>query len=734
MARNTDGRKPTQKRLHGGGRWHAGGVLFYLLPVLTPDCAWTDSRGQEGAMEGLPTIVISPEWREADPLSVPKTVNRLGSQRLDGSGTGSTVDLQYAAPGFVFKTNSVLGQPYLRGVGSDVITAGAEASVATFIDGVYQPRAFDSIVDFYDIDRVELIKGPQSVSLGRNVVGGAVSIHTRDPVFYPDSWGEVVTGTYNRRGVRGALNLPAPEAGLALRIAGNAMRRDGYSRNLFLGEDADNENSQAVRGKLLYRPHARLRLLFAADYREEASNRAIAPWVDPEQGVNGGILSGGTVPEDPRRITSNVRPDLNLESVRLSLHANGKGERQEWASTTAYLDTDVQLALDLDGTDADFAANFPFGKSRAFIQEFRLYRGGGEQPGWTLGAFFLRENARQALDIHLPLSGIESHPDGRVDTLSWSVFVQFERRLKPRWWLRGGLRHSRDRRRLDLRRTRIAASAAEVEQQHEQSDWQATIPELSLSYVPSTDRLYYASVSRGYKAGGYNTSSIQPAFDPEYLWAWELGFKSRRHATRPGLRAALFYYDYRDMQLRTPPPDASEGSFPRVINAAESVIQGLDLEADYRPLPGLSLSLGTTLLDARFEEFVSVDPNNPDRDPDRSGDPLPQAPALSLNLGLDYRWRTARGGGFALRMGYRYQSAVYFNIYKDRSVREKAYGILDAGLEYQSPGRRWYARLHGGNLTNELYAQTIIRNDPLIGVKRFWGAPRTWTLSLGYRL
>jgi len=127
----------------------------------------------------LRTIIITPEGQPVNPQQSPKTVNYFSAQELDHSAVNSTIDLQYKTPGFIFKTNAVLGQPYLRGVGNDTISAGTEASVATFVDGIYLPRAFDSIVDFYDLQRVEVIKGPQGVQLGRNVVGGAISIHTR---------------------------------------------------------------------------------------------------------------------------------------------------------------------------------------------------------------------------------------------------------------------------------------------------------------------------------------------------------------------------------------------------------------------------------------------------------------------------------------------------------------------------------------------------------------------------
>ncbi len=691
-----------------------------------------DSSGHHGDDRSLPLIVISPEWRDVDAQSVPKSVSRFDGKALAASGTGNTIDLQYEAPGFLFKTNSVLGQPYLRGVGSDVITAGAEPSVATFIDGVYHPRAYDSIVDFYDLDRVEVIKGPQGVSLGRNVVGGAISIHSRDPEPYRSAWGEVLYGSYDKRSFRGAVNVPLAGPRLAFRLAGNLTRREGYSRNIFLGEDADNENHGGIRGKLRYRPGNEFDLLLTAEYRREDSNRAIAPWPDPVHGVNGGIQMGGIVSPNPRELTSNVRPVIDTDYRRYSLRAGWVLDRHELISTTALVDSDARLSLDLDGTNADFAANHPSGSSQTLTQEFRFFSRDEPRFNWTLGAFLLDERACQRLDVRLPQAGIISQPDGRVGSQSWALFGQVDYRINPRWRLRAGLRHTNDQRKLDLIKTVTSSSGRSETRQQERRNWRATTPEIVLEYSPRKQALYYASYSRGYKAGGFNTSSIQPAFDPEDLRAIELGTKARFLSQRAQLNASLFHYDYRDMQLRTPPPDASGGAYPIVINAARSAIQGLDLDGRYQASPRLGLSLNLTLMDARFVEFVSVDPNNPGDDPDRSGKQLPQAPRLSLNAGTEYAWPTSPGH-FRFRAHYLYQSDVFFNIYQDEYVRQKSYGLLNASLEFNSRNSGWYVTLYGRNLADRLYRQAVIRADPLIGIKHFWGAPRTLGLIVGYR-
>jgi iron complex outermembrane recepter protein len=700
--------------------------------LLTGACnAVAQTQGPESAAE-LPVIIVTPEWRPVDAQSVPKTINVLSAESLSRAGLHDTIDLQQVVPGFVFKTNSVLGQPYLRGVGSDFISAGAESSVATFVDGVYLPRAFDTIVDFFDLERVEVIKGPQAVHLGRNVVGGAVSVNTADPGFERAGYLDLELGDYARRRVRGAADIPLGDGPFALRIAGSAAERDGYTDNVFLNTDVNGENFHAWRAKLLYAPGDDLSLVVGVERHREDSTRATGSQPVPGLGLNGGIALGGIVPADPRLITENVRGDIAVRSTRVSARLRASWNDFDLLSTTAYVETDAALSLDLDGTNADFASNHPSGSSRALMQELRLM-GDGKRWSWTAGTFLLDEDADQALDVRLPQTGTRSLPDADVATRSWALFGEAAYRFSTAWRGRVGFRYTQDAREIDLVRVVASPAGTAVFTQNESGRWSGATPELGVEYTPREDRLYFASVARGYKAGGYNTSTIQAAFDSEFLVAYEVGIKTTlpRHGLR--VNASLFHYDYDDMQLNTPPTDAPVGAFPRVINAAESSVDGVDVEVLLRPGAGnFGLAFGATLLEAQFDEFVSIDPNNPTVDPDRAGNRMPQAPEASLNLRADYGW-PLRGGSLTLTGEYRRQSSVWFNIYEDPALRHPGYALLGASLAFESSAGSWYAELWSRNLSDELFAQTILRNDPYGGVKRLWGAPRTFGVRAGYR-
>lgn len=688
-------------------------------------------RNDEFASE-LPVVIVTPEWRPVDLQTVPKTVNTLSADLLDVLGIDDTIDLQNAVPGFSFKTNSVLGQPYLRAVGSDYISAGAESSVATFADGAYLPRAFDSIVDLYDIERIEVLKGPQSVHLGRNVVGGAISIHTVEPGRGGDGYVDVHAGSYAERRVRVATNVPLPAETLALRIAGSSAEHDGYTRNVYSGTDENGEDFYALRAKLAYEPSDSLAFAFATERHGEDSTRATG--TKPLGiGSNGGIALGGYVPSEPREIAENILPFIEVDGVRHSAHVDWDRGTYSLLATTAYVATDVAIALDLDSTDAAFASNHPTAMSRSWAQELRFVSAGSSAWSWTAGTFLLDERANQTLDVRLPQTSTRTVTDADVDTRSYAMFGEGAYRFNPRWRARLGVRHTQDRREIDLVRTATSPANPPVLTQAQRGRWNGTTPELGLEFNPRQNRLWYGNVARGYKAGGFNTSSIQAAFEPEDLLAYEAGIKTAMLRQRMRVNAALFYYDYEDLQLNTPPTGAPLGTFPRVINAAKAIVRGADVEVLFRPSArDLTLSLGAALLDAEFDAFVSLDPNNPTVPADRAGNRMPQAPELAANLRAEYAWTLARGR-LSLGGEYRRQSAVYFNIYEDPALRQPGYGLVNASLEFESARGDWYASLVGRNLTDELYAQTLLRNDPLGGVKVLWAAPRTFGATFGYR-
>jgi iron complex outermembrane receptor protein len=693
------------------------------------------------AQEKLEEVIVTAERRAVDIQKTPLSVVALSGADLDSSTIQSTIDLQYRTTGFVFKTNTVLGQPYIRGVGSDIISAAADASVATFVDDVYQTRATASIVEFYDLDRVELIKGPQSTLFGRNVTGGAVRLFSKRPQPEFQASGDLLYGNYDRVRLRGMVNVPLAGDKAIFRLSGISAQRDGYTENVFTGRELDDEDFWSARAQLLLAPNEDLELLLMADYTDEDSTRTLGNYPSTDCCVNLGILFGGVVPDDPRKVTHDVDDYVQAESSGGSAKITWDTGPITLTSITAYRKTEFQEALDLDATNVPAVSNSPQEESKTFTQDIQIASNGDERFDWIAGVFYLDEEAFQMLDIQLPIFSAYSQPAGDIDTEAWAIYGQGSYDLTDQWRVTLGLRYSHEERAQDFTQTisdplgAVTGVPGTVVLANSDSDeWDSWTPKLGIEWFGSDDLMVYGSVAKGFKAGGLNSNALQPAFDPESLWAYEIGLKSTVWDGRARFNIAAFWYDYSDIQLLTLAPDAPTGAFPIVVNAAEATINGIEAELQAQITDGFSIDAAVTLLNAEYDEFVSIDPNRPTDDPDHEGDPLQQAPETSSNLGLQYDWEFGQGARLTARAEWRYVSEVFFNAFSDPVVRQGGYSLFNARLGYQAPDNRWYVALFGRNLGDKLYAQTRVRQDPLVGNLNVWGAPRTYGIEIGARL
>jgi iron complex outermembrane recepter protein len=695
---------------------------------------------QEPNRTRLEEVVVTAERRLADAQRTPISISVLSRTQLDATGAQTTADLQHLVPGLVFKTNTVLGQPYIRGVGSDIISAGADPSVATYVDDVYQARAIAAFQTLYDLDRVEVVKGPQGTLFGRNVTGGAVRLFSRRPEPEFSTEGDVLLGSYDQVRLRGVLNAPVRGDGAILRLSGVATQRDGYTRNLLTGGTIDDEDLRSVRTQLQLGATGRVKTLLIAESTRERSTRTLGQHPDATCCASLGVLLGGAVPNDPRDVLHDLPEHVSVTSKGISAKVAWGTNAVSFDSTTAYRKTEFDGALDLDSTDVPAVANFPVERSTLVTQDFQLTSADSGDVSWVAGIFYLREDAFQSLDIELPLFSAFSRPSGAVETEAYAVYGQAAYRATERVRLTAGTRYSRERRAQDFSQVisdplgAVTGTPGSIELANRESkSWTSWTPKLAAEYFASETLLVYASISEGVKAGGFNSSAFQPAFDPEELVAAEIGIKLSAPSGRTRFNAAAFHYDYSGLQLLTLAPGSPPSAFPIVINAAAATVRGIELQLETQPTNSLRIDSGIALLDATFDDFVSVDPNNPLDDPNRADQPMPQAPRVEANVGVQYEWNFARYGRLTLRTDWRRQASIFLNAFADPAVRQRSYSLVDARAVFERSDARWHVAVFGRNLGDELYAQSRIRQDPLVGALSAWGAPRTYGVELGGR-
>lgn len=688
----------------------------------------------------LGTVTVTAQKRSESIQSVPITMNAYSGADLLNSGVENTIDLQVKEPSLVFTTNAAFGQPYLRGVGSDLFTPGAESSIATFVDDVYQSRTVSALQDFFDVERVDVVKGPQGVLFGRNAVGGAINVYSQKPT---DTFGGYLSGTYgnfDKIRLEGALNVPLAEDVASWRIAGLISERDGYVDNVFTGGDVDDEGLVAFRSHLDLSLSPNFDVLLSVYHSNEDSSRSLAARVDTSSGLAIADGFGATRPADPFEVALNEDSSIDIETTGFAATADWDLGPVGLKSITSYRETDTAITLDLDASELDFASNQPTQQSETFSQEFQLVSQGESNFEWVLGAFVLQEDATQFLDVNLNFPAVtgaptdlRDQPGGDVETTSFGVFGNAKWQFTDAWAINLGLRYNYDERSLDFLETVSLLSnglvVAEIPFQLE-DDYSEWTPRVVLEYTPQDDLLLYASASRGYKAGGFNTNIAQPeGFEPETLWAYEAGVKSTFANGRARVNSAIFHYDYQDLQLNTIPPGSPAGTFQIVINAAEASITGWEGDAAFLITDNFEVNAGFQILDAEFDEFSALNPNDvASGEVDRSGGRLPRAPETSINLGAQYTLQV-NNRDLTLRGDYRYESDQFLDIFQDDAVMRDANSIFNARASYELTDNVSLA-LWGRNLTDEEVVQSSLRVDGLFGTIQFFSPPRTYGATL----
>ncbi|MBW7836205.1 MAG: TonB-dependent receptor [Sphingomonadales bacterium] len=703
--------------------------------------------GQSWAVEAdtlaLEEILVSAQRREESLQKVPIAITSFSAEQFNRSGLQTTLDLQYRTPGLVFTTNAALGQPYIRGIGTDIINVGTDPSVAVHIDGLYQTRAAASMRDLFDIERVEVVKGPQGTLYGRNATGGAINILTKEPSNEIEAAADLLYGNYDKKRARGMINVPLVENKVSFRASAFISKRDGFSYDALRDVDLDDEDVWGVRGKLRIDLSENLKLTLSADHSKERSTRNLAPKVNPYLPSPARDIFGAIIGLDPRVVNNNNDMFTNIDHTSFSAHLEWDLGEVVFKSISGYTKSKNDVQLDIDATEIDFSWDTENEDDKSFSQEFQLASANNDKFEWVVGAFYLHEKAGQHFQIFItPLAADMDYPvENRVD--AYALFGQGSYNVSDKLRLTAGLRYSYEKKKGDFLNivtdpfgllTGVPGGGVFVSQSSPNESWKAWTPKFGIDYFINDDVMLYVSATRGFKSGGFNLLGSGEQFDPEYIWSYEAGFKSMLLDQRLRLNVAAFYYDYTDLQVNRFNP-ATGGATTSVTNAASAEVKGLEAEVLALLAKGLELDMGLAVLDAKYKDFLSANPDAPDPfvDQDLSGNTLPRSPKFSLSAGLQYTHDIGNYGSVTLRGEAKYQSHIWFDQFNSSDVEEDNYTLLNAFATFESADDRWRVQVYGRNLTDKLYRQSVIRATSLIGTLDFWGAPRTYGIEVGFR-
>jgi iron complex outermembrane recepter protein len=668
----------------------------------------------------------------------------------DAIGPGKIEDIEALAraiPNVSVGDQFGVNRTFIRGIGMTSIDLGADGAVAFLQDGVIIARPAAQLAGFYDVERVEVLRGPQGTLYGRGATAGAMNLVTKKPTDQLEGYVRASYGNYDAVALEGAVSGPVSGDDVMLRIAGRYDNRSGYGVNLVTGEDVDDRNAYAVRGSLLANLSSNLTLTLQAEYyREDDNNYAFhyfGPTVAPENAL-GSLLGGDTIitfaqarGEEPN--FRNGFSDQDAINDREGYNFTGELslDLDDWniKSITSYRYFDRFQRTDLDASDVNlFGQNNYTETSKTFSQEFVAnYDGAGVDL--LLGAMYFHEDLFGQVLVPLTNLGIllglpaDTFDDqayrqrGDVTVDAYGLFAQGTFDLTDRLKATVGGRLSYEK-----RRGTGSFEFLSFVPTDRTADWTAFTPTFSLEYQASGETLLYASVTRGFKSGVINVGSQNDVIDPEFVWGYEAGIKTTAGRTFEGSLAA-FYLDYTNLQVGF--VDAT--SVVSTVNAAAARNYGLEAELRVRPVSGLTLEVFGTYLNAKYTDFVNGDYRQNFAEVDLSGNRLQNAPEFSARGAISYDWVMADESRVTFRSDVNWQDRVFFTEFNNADATQAAHAIWNAGISYASPNDKYTVDLWVRNITDEFVIVNNIITAPLFNSVRVGSLapPRTYGVTLG---
>jgi iron complex outermembrane receptor protein len=641
-----------------------------------------ESRTGEELLFQLETMTVTAEKREGDVQDIAGSLVVLDEVRIEDSGLGSVRDIVAMTPNLYVTDTGASSFASLRGIGASMIGA---PTVGVYIDDVYTTLGLDA--GLVDVERVEVLRGPQGTLYGRNSEAGVINVVTKKP-------GKAWEGRFSADGgafdsYEGTVVFSGPLLRDALAFRGVLRYResDRWFENRFNGSDeACNEEKLDGRFTFSATPSERLDLKLSYEVRRHEN---------PNYANFALFHQGGA-------LRKNVNVDYMGESDRdtdvVSLKAGYDFGDMRLVSISSFINEDSLAANDVDFMPIELMNMTIRSETTTFSQEFRLHSTDASSPlQWLLGGFFLYEEKDGSysmfmnfMNMGMGIPGETLTAKSETTTTGGALFGEATYTFAERLHLTLGLRYDREEQEFDYNQPQPGPGLSMMgygpESGSRDDSHDAWLPKAALSYDLTPNVMPYVSVSRGFRSGGYNTvDNLGSSFEPEFTWNYEAGIKTTWLDKRLQLNAALFYIDWTDMQVEVL---TAGGSAVYVNNAAEASSQGFELELAARPVAGLDLFAGFAYTDAEYDDYsVGADVYD--------GNTITDVPEYTFNVGGTYRF----GPGLFASLLYTHFGAVTIDVENTREQED--YGLLSGRLGYESDKFDIY--LYARNLLDEEY-------------------------------
>jgi iron complex outermembrane recepter protein len=783
------------------------GVLLALVTVGYVTGAMAQEGGSTAAASSerpaddesavaLEEVTITSQRREERLQDTPIAVTAFTSMAIERLGVSDVQQLVGFVPNVRFDfTAPISGASnaagvFIRGIGQSDFALTTEAGVGTYVDGVYMSRSLGGVLDVLDIERLEVLRGPQGTLFGRNTIGGAISIVGAKPTDELSGSSELQLGSFNRLYLRGTVNLPISDA-LKVRFTASSKQRDGYVHSVLVpaadgsqlprgsaipGSGSQvaygNEDRQAARFIALYDPRTDFTAELSADYGRVRENNAPAIL----RGVTGTLANGPvafvynafqapttTLAGFPNAqysaanfVTGNLDSTYSTGPNGTRIDASGTALTLAWhpradlelKSISAYRNTRGFFNRDADGSPVAITHTSNYGYRHEQVSEELQFNGKALQDRlkFAIGAYYFTEKGSDPLVVEFPSSfGILYQDQAHVDNSSIAGYAQGTMKLTEKLSLTAGARYTRDKKEFNTDQYLITGAASPIvfgapagtlvplvpRDSLVSQSFTDTSPHASLDLKLLRDLLLYASYSKGFKSGGFNLRYVSPRsnvlpFDPEKVTACEAGIKTVFLDHRVRVNLAAFSNNYDDIQLTV----FENLGAPVTLNAGDARIRGGELELSAAPVAGLELTYNLGYLDAKYLR-INASPalvSTPEQ-VISTRTRLQKTPRTQQDVAVDYRFKAGASGTVQLHADWRFTADTYNDAQNSAFLFQKAWSVGNASMGYAPASARWSVRLFVDNITDERY---IVSGDSNYGIgfhEAEYNRPREWGVA-----
>jgi iron complex outermembrane receptor protein len=715
-------------------------------------------------------IVVTARRTEERLQRVPASVSAFNERALDRIQAQDTTGLQGAVPNLNIvqgRGSSNATNIYIRGIGQPDALQTFDPGVGVYVDDVYLSRIRGNQLDLLDLERLEVLRGPQGTLYGKNTIGGAIKFVTRKPGQDFRANASVSVGSYDQTEFKAAISGPLSKT-IALGVAVLGSTHDGYVRDEVLDRRYNDKNSYGGRAALAFTPSDKLRVDLTADYSRDNAKLNVGRPINDLVSAFGFVMTSPNK-EGTSRYDWTGRTTPGLPNSTKLKHYGFSGtvsydltDALTLKSITAYRNLKTDDYIDIDATQWQVGDVFVGVKQHQTSQEFQLTHS-GEKLNYVFGLYYLNERVKSHQEAYandyLRVSPTFAYTftrfiDDDLNTNSYAAYGNISYAIAPRMRISGGLRYTHETKDYD-RLTTITSNFAPFAPypfNPPKGKWSDLSPMASVDYQVTPSTMLYARVAKGFKSGGFNGRANSPSesseYKPEKVLSYEAGFKS---TPVQGLRlnGDVFYSNYKDFQARVGGSDTTTNpptALLTVLNVGKMNIKGAELEASWTPISGLLLDTQIGYLDAKYKQFFDIRfPND-----SRAFQTPAFSPKWTMRFGAQYAASLGeRAGGITIGAQARYKSRTALAVDNTfvgagtgkvgtttevEGLFQDSYWTYDARLVWEDPSKKFAIGLYGNNLTNRRY-KTDAQEFSSVGQIRtvYYGNPRTYLLKLTAR-